>query len=363
MVRVLHTADVHLSTGDDHTVSALESVLAAADSLNVDALTVGGDLFDTARDAESLRDSLRSMFSEREYPVLAIPGNHDSEVYRSNLFFGSDFVPATDTPFHQFELPDRGARVTCLPFTPDPTEELLVELQNRDPFDGVEFLLLHCSLEAPFSEAVGDESTRRYFPVTEHQLAELEFEYYLAGHYHSNHLASLPNGGTFVYPGSPASVTRGETGRRTVAVVDTADDQPVRLTPLDTFHYDELSLTVRPGGEAAVLDAVRARVEEWDSRPVEAEIVVDGFIAEDEREFAAALSSAAGEYAARNRTRTVDAVLSHPLFEEFDDRLAARDEIRAARHREDDDVEAFQDDVRDRTLAVFADLAAEGELS
>ncbi|MFW6382452.1 MAG: hypothetical protein ACOCZD_00255, partial [Haloferacaceae archaeon] len=80
-------------------------------------------------------------------------------------------------------------------------------------------------------------------------------------------------------------------------------------------------------------------------------------------EFAAALSSAAGEYAARNRTRTVDAVLSHPLFEEFDDRLAARDEIRAARHREDDDVEAFQDDVRDRTLAVFADLAAEGELS
>lgn len=51
-------------------------------------------------------------------------------------------------------------------YPPRPTEDLPVELTEREPFYGTEILLLHCSLGAPFADCtVGDEDARPYFPA------------------------------------------------------------------------------------------------------------------------------------------------------------------------------------------------------
>jgi DNA repair exonuclease SbcCD nuclease subunit len=362
MVQILHTADVHLDPDADERQAGLEAVLSQADAKDVDLVTIGGDLFDSEVAAEQLRETLRELFSDRSYPILTIPGNHDADAFRSNLFFGEAFIPATETPFDYYVVGD-AARITYLPYTPQATDDLLVALRNREPFDGPEFLLLHCSLEAPIQGGVGEEGEQRYFPIGKEKLAELEFDYYLAGHYHSQHRTELPNGGTFVYPGTPASVTRKETGRRTVVHIDTDAAQDVQLLSLESFHYDSLNLRVTPGNEDPVLEEIRSQVDIWDERQVTPEITVDGFTEMDETAFNEALTDASGDVPVKNSVRTVEHILSHPLFEKFQRRLEEREQLHAVQERDGYDVERFQDDVWEEMLAIFADLAAEGKLT
>jgi hypothetical protein len=54
-----------------------------------------------------------------------------------------------------------------------------------------------------------------------------------------------------------------------------------------------------------------------------------------------------------NKTTDVEEVLSHPLFEEFESKLDARD-------FEDD---SLSDDVWNRTISIFSELSSGGRLS
>jgi DNA repair exonuclease SbcCD nuclease subunit len=363
MVRIVHTADVHLSADAPARQEALRAILSVASEERVDALTIGGDLFDSELGAERVRDSLREEFSDLEFPVVTTPGNHDETAFGADLFFGENFVPRTAEPFSHYVLGDDHARITCLPYTPRATDGLLVELRNREPFEGPEFLLVHCSLEAPVEETVGEEGEQRYCPVTKQQLAELAFDYYLAGHFHSRHLVELPNGSTFVYPGSPASITRTETGRRTAVLVDTEASQPVQPRYLETFHHDSLDLRVTLGNEETILEEIRAQVETWEERQVQAEITVDGYIAVDENEYETQLDEASGDVPLDNRTRTVAPILTHPLYERFREELTNRSQVHHVENPENYELDAFHSDLQERTLEVFAELAAEDRLS
>ncbi len=362
MPTILHTADVHLDPSAQTRQNGLEKVLDLADERGVDVVTIGGDLFDSEVAAEDLRDSLRELFSDREYPILTIPGNHDADAFRGNLVFGENFEPATDEPFSHVPVADGDLRITCLPYTPQATDDLLISLADRESFDGPEALLLHCSLEAPVKGGVGDEGEQRYFPISKEELAELDYEYYLAGHYHSNHRTELSNGGTFVYPGTPTSISRSETQRRTVALIDTDASQSVRLQPLDTFHYDELKRRVTPGKEDAVIAAIEENVATWNDRNVEASIILDGYTELDEATFEEAVTEAAAGVPVDNNTRTVEHILAHPLFQDFEAELDEREQPRAVEAREDYEPEAFKEDVWEHTLDVFARLSAEGVL-
>lgn len=361
MVKILHTADLHLAPDAEERIAALETVLSKAEQKEVGLVTIGGDLFDSELAAEQLRETLRETFSDRPYSILTIPGNHDVAAYQSNLFFGDSFLPATDSPFGFFEIKD--TRITTLPYTSQATEELLISLRDREPFDGTECLLLHCSLEAPITRNIGDEDERRYFPVKKEELAELGFDYYLSGHYHSPHRTTLSNGGTFLYPGTPASVSRKETGRRRVTYIDTEDGQAVQLEAIDSFHYDSLELRVTPATEDTVLDEIESSVAQWETRDVSPEITITGFTEMSEDEFADAVSNASDDITVSNQTRTVEHILTHPLFEAFQTRLDDRNKLQSIEERADYDIDRFQEDVWEETLEVFADLAAEGILS
>jgi DNA repair exonuclease SbcCD nuclease subunit len=353
MTRLLHTADVHLSTDAPERRAALAEVLDLGEAEAVDFVTIGGDLFDSDADSEELRPELRQLFSDRPYTILTIPGNHDEAAFSSDLHYGESFDAAIGEPFEHVTAPSSDVRLTCVPYTAQAVDEVLIALAEREPFDGVELLLLHCSLEAPFdSVAEGDEGGRRYFPVTRETLADLGFDYLLAGHFHSPHQVDLPNGSTFVYPGSPASVTGKETGPRNLVLIDTAEEQ-VEFHRLDAFHYDTLDRVVTPGEEEAVLEEIARWVDRRQDRDVDASITVSGHVSVDETEFQTDLAEVSGAIPVTNRTTGVEDVLSHPLFEEFESKLAAR---------EFDD-ESLRDDVWERTVSIFSELSSGGRLS
>ncbi len=363
MTRILHTADVHLAPDAPERREALAAVLASADDADVDAVTIGGDLFDSERAADEMRTDLRSLFADRAYPVITIPGNHDVDAFQGDRFFGDAFTPAVSEPFGHHSIGD--CRLTTLPYTPQLDDETLLALAERDPVDGPECLLLHCSLEAPVDATAGDEGAVRYCPVTRAQLDELDFDYYLAGHFHSRHDLELAGGGRFVYPGSPASVTRAEQGPRSAVLLDLDASGGASLDrrALNTHHYDSLAVTVTPDEERAAIDRVEEQVAAWADRQVDAEITVDGFVAWDEATFDAALSDAAGQVTYDNMTRTLAQLQAHPLFADVEAELADRDgpESDTLEGTYDDEA-AFTTEVEHELLAAFSRLQAAGEL-
>lgn len=351
MTVLLHTADVHLTSDDPERMEALRAVLDRAEMGDMDIVTIGGDLFDRPEEVERLRTDLRNdLFSGRSFDIILIPGNHDIEAYRGDVFFGDSCTVITEEPYEHWTAPDESLRITGLPYTEYSDDDLVLSLQDREAFDGPEVLLLHCSLDVPFDEyETGDEATPRYFPVTEELLAELGFDYYLAGHYHSAHKVPLSNGGEFTYPGTPASTSTSETGQRRVSVLK--PDEGIVFETLDTHHYVEREFTATPGAEQELLDTVREWAAQHVRESAEASIHVDGFIGQEEETFNEELVEAASPASVSDHTRSADHVLSHPLFLSFEDELEETDW--------DDETTAK---VRQRALDVCNELIARGDI-
>lgn len=350
MTTLLHTADVHLTATDDERMAALRTVLDRAETKDADAVTIGGDLFDQPEDVERLRTDLRNeLFADQPFEILLIPGNHDTEAFRGDVFFGDSCTALTAEPFEQWTTPEEDLRITGLPYREHPEDDLLLALQDRPDFDGAEALLVHCSLDAPIDAETGDEGTRRYFPVQESLLTQLGFDFYLAGHYHSSHTVKFDDGSSFTYPGTPASTSSAETGRRHASVLDTAGG--LSLIPLDTYHRVHREVTVIPGEEESVLSEIGRWAEGPASDADEATLRVEGYTERSEAEFDEHLRATAAPATVTNETRGVAHVTGHPLFRAFEDELEATDW----------DEETHQA-VRQRTLAVFSQLGAKGDL-
>ena len=325
MTTLVHTADVHLRPDAEARMEALEAVLETAADLGADVLTVGGDLFDRPADVETLRSDLRNrLFTDLPFEVLLVPGNHDVEAFRGDLFFGDACTVVADEEYYgAWTAPDGDLRVVCVPYRETADDDLLLALADREPFDGTDALLFHGSLDAPIGGDAGDEDAYRYFPVTEAELTELGFDYYLAGHYHGPHHLQFDGGAEFAYPGTPASTRTSETGRRRVVTLDPGAG--IEFEPLDTVHHLEKRLTVTPGRE----DAVLAELEEWVENSVtpmaRPSVVVEGVVDRSEAAFAERLREIADPGWITNETVSVEHVTAHPVVAEFRSRLDERE--------------------------------------
>lgn len=346
-MKILHTADVHLKEDDSNTVEALEHVLEKAEEQDVDLLTIGGDLFHTPEDAEALRPRLRDIFKNNSFDILAIPGNHDEEVYRENLRFGNDLDVMTDEPYSTEMFGD--VEIVGVPFTSSMDDELFSALKEKSE-DKTQILLLHCTLDIGFQSGAVGEEEGEYFPITKATLAELDYDYVLAGHIHSrDREVPLDNGGTFFYPGSPVSHSTSETGRRNAILIDT-DEGNISSIPLETFYYDSYSEMIRPGEEDEVLEDIRDWVDRRADDNCELTVHVDGFIDQDEDDFYQALEEATDPVDPDDETRSVSHVLNHPLYERFEEKIAERDDA--------DDKEM----VETRVIEILSQLIAQNKV-
>ncbi|UCC96085.1 MAG: metallophosphoesterase, partial [Candidatus Omnitrophota bacterium] len=176
---------------------------------------ISGDLFDKDIDAETLRPKIREIFSGTGFKIILLPGNHDSEAYKSGMYFGEDAFILTNlnVPFEYSTV-----RIWGLPFEPIEGGKILSKLRSLASnlaMDKENILLYHGELLDTFFSRrdFGDEGDERYMPVKLSYFGDLDIDYVLAGHFHSKFdVRKLENGGYFVYPGSPISITKGEIG-------------------------------------------------------------------------------------------------------------------------------------------------------
>lgn len=258
-MKILHTADIHLRKLDDERWRALERLVELGRSEEIDVLAISGDLFNSGVDAEQLRPAMRRLFSDTGFEAVLIPGNHDKECYRPGLHFG-DNVHIISDPREPFEHKD--LCIWGLPFQQMTGEKVLDMLRiigGDLRAEKTNILLYHGELlDASFSrQDMGEgEGEDRYMPVKLSYFDELKIDYVLAGHFHTTFRSwPLKKGGYFVYPGSPVSITKRETGRRKVNLFNTGEPPRERL--IDTPHFEEKTVELDPLSDKDPAEEVR----------------------------------------------------------------------------------------------------------
>lgn len=346
-MRILHTSDLHLKADRLETINALEAILDIAKKKKADLLTISGDIFDSPKDADTLKSTTRALFVGLPFRVIAIPGNHDGKIFTKGFDFGFDV--SIDEPWGQTEFGD--VCLVTVPYTDTPSEELVPRLATVGLDAKTRILLLHCTLDLGFDTShYGEETGPRYFPVTRSSLAELGYQYVLAGHFHKNcEIIKLESSCEFIYPGSPLSHTWKETGKRHVVLVDT-DKRLATKIPLSTRYYDRLILSAIPGKESQTLSELQIWYAQRCDDLCDLEVTIGGVIERDEKRFRNALKKAAPKASIQFDFKDVRAVLNHSLYKRFQKRM-------------DSEIETSDKEAVSRILMeVMSGLIAGGEL-
>jgi exonuclease SbcD len=261
-MKILHTADIHLREYDDDRWKTLQKLIEIGKQEKVEIFVISGDLFDKGIDAEILRPKIREIFSGTGLKIILVPGNHDSEAYKSGMYFGEDVSILTNLN-EPFEY--RALRIWGLPFEPIEGGKILSKLRSLASnlaTDKRNILLYHGELLDTFFSRrdFGDEGEGRYMPVKLSYFKDLNIDYVLAGHFHSKFdVRKLENGGYFVYPGSPISITKGEIGQRKVNIFEVGN--PPKEYLLNTPHFEEVSIEFDPFADKNPVAIVKEHLE------------------------------------------------------------------------------------------------------
>ena len=244
-MKILHTADIHLRRYDDERWAALKTLIKIGKDKKIDIFVISGDLFDKDINAEKLRVKIRNIFSGTGFKIIIIPGNHDSASFTPGLFFGNDVVILGENTY------DIGSvRFIGFPFSNIENGMVFKKLNNLSfvlKKEGTNILLFHGELLDVFfsRDDFGAEGNKRYMPVKKSYFDNLNIDYVLAGHFHTHFdVYQLKNGGYFVYPGSPISITKKEIGRRAVNIFEVGN-APNEFY-LDTPYYEKLDIELDP---------------------------------------------------------------------------------------------------------------------
>ena len=261
-MKILHTADLHLTGVNDNRWGTLTELLRIGKAQSVDLFVICGDLFDRSIDSERLRPQIRKLFSGNGFRILILPGNHDQNAYREGLFFGDDAFIVND-----WKAPSEFGDVSVwgIPFeklSAMETIERIRAIASSLSGSGTNILLLHGELLDSFFQRTdfGDEGRERYMPFRLSYFENTGFHYVLAGHFHrSFDIRLLHDGGFFVYPGSPVSITKRETGRRRVNLFSTGGEPREFL--LDSFHYESVRFDIDPFSSSDPFETLKQRLD------------------------------------------------------------------------------------------------------
>ena len=328
-MKILHTADIHLKDFGDERWAALETILQTAKEQKVNVLVISGDLFDANTNLDDLRSKIRDLFSDIDFDVVLIAGNHDCAICKG-MYFGTKATILTniDKPFEKEEVTIWG-----LPFENLEDEKIIEKLEflrTRIDKKRSNILLYHGELlDALFkTNDFGEEGEHRYMPLKLSYFKDLPIDYVLSGHFHTSFsVRPLPSGGYFVYSGSPVSITKKETGRRSVNLFEVGQNPNQHF--LDTFHFEDVTITLDPFSGKNPLETIKEVIASKHPAAV-LTLTVQGFvdcqtIGMTETEFVTAANQVAkGKCSISFQFKNIQDILSDDLFKSFAKKLDQR---------------------------------------
>ena len=282
MLRLLHTADVHLGArhadlGDQAAAQRerqFAAFVASADlalAERVDLVLIAGDLFDSnvqpRRSVERAASQLRRLVEARIRTVL-IPGTHDvydrASIYRAydlaamSGAVGSDLVTVLDPDHVDVHLPalDVVVHGRCFATKRAPYSPLRDVAVGQDKRATWHVGVLHAALAIP-DRTDGDEVV-----ITTEEIAASRLDYLALGHWHSM-LQGKAGGTVYAYSGAPEAVAMDQDGAGKVLLVTLEDrggkkDVAVEARAVGKTRFEKLELDAAAVGTQPELVAMLA---------------------------------------------------------------------------------------------------------
>lgn len=260
-IKILHIADVHLDrpfvgmstdTARERRRDlrdAFDRCLALGQSHDVDAVTIGGDLWENEHVTPDTCRWVADRLGRLHLPVVMIAGNHDP------LTRGGPYQ-RVEWPENVHLLPaERGLQkhdvgpvsIWGMSWGASPlTSEALS--QFTAPSEGTHLLLLHGTVA---SAAFQDDAHCRFSAETVRQAG---FALCLAGHLHAGGLRDP----IVLYPGSPEPLAWDETGQHAAAIIELDDGAPPQTQLIDINERRYAEITVDCGGATSSADIEQA---------------------------------------------------------------------------------------------------------
>jgi DNA repair exonuclease SbcCD nuclease subunit len=287
MLRLLHTADVHLGARHDdlgeaaaaqreRQFAAFKATIDLAIAEKVDVFLVAGDLFDSntqpRRSVERVAAELKRLAAARIRTVI-IPGTHDcydrSSIYR-----------AYDLPTLAGSGPDDDLVTVLTPSVPSvhlATCDVVVQATifgtKRAPHSPL--LDLRVALEPAAkwhvgmvhgSIAIPDRTEFDEVVVTKEEIAATGLDYLALGHWHSAQRGKA-GGTTYAYSGAPEPVAVNQDGAGKVLLVQLDDPGGTRTVQIlerkvGRTHFDRLDIdAAKIGTQAQLLATLSAMAD------------------------------------------------------------------------------------------------------
>ncbi len=234
MIRLLHTADLHLDApfpglGDvesrrrNDLLQTFERLLTLAIKSEVHLFLVAGDLFDSpkpsAATVEKVQAGLKRLVERGIVPVI-LPGTHDhvvsqDSVYRRCQFPGAVILDRSviDEPV-PLEIGGQAVLLYGFAYRSYASDDAFAGMRRRSDH-GIHIGLLHGSRQG----SPEWEYRKKDLPFSMMNLREWDLDYVALGHYHNFELLKSSDRVYACYPGSPEGKRFGENGSRYCALV------------------------------------------------------------------------------------------------------------------------------------------------
>jgi DNA repair exonuclease SbcCD nuclease subunit len=272
-MKILHTADIHLNEYQGERWKVLEELLKIGKEQKIDLFIISGDLFDKNIESEKLHVYIRELFSGNEFDIIILPGNHDAESYEKGMFYGNNvkILNNLENPIDDYEE----VLIMGIPFESIGRDELRTKIRSIKDIASdskTNILLFHGELlDHSFTRDDFGSEESSYMGVKLSYFENLKLKYIVAGHFHSNFdVYELKEGGYFIYPGSPISITRKEKGKRAISLIEVG--KPPEKIIVNTPYYKEIEITLYPSEEEKSFKMLKNRLHDL---PENARIIVN----------------------------------------------------------------------------------------
>lgn len=310
-MRFLHTSDLHLRREHPERLEALDALLETARERDCRALVIAGDLFDSKAEALALADESRRRFDASGLEVVLIPGNHDAEAFPHLSSLGRR-VRILREPGDRAAI--EGVTFLGLPFQRGIGARGVLDRLPACPPPAV--LVAHASFFTPeFASLAEDITDANEFPLYPDDLRGRPWPYAALGHYHAPSAHDI-DGVRAVYPGTPCSISRRETGPRRAMQVEVDGGVRTEAVVLPTAYFVVHRFVAVDGMEDALRTRINEALSSLPDRHARAVVRVDAFVRDAdalERDLAGAYGGRVHQLEVERQSLTVDS----PVAAEF----------------------------------------------